>query len=66
VVLNEFASIFNSMALIYFSDKFARRASRVFYEALGKALETAPRHCRDPRQKGHGGKYFNLAAKQTP
>jgi len=30
------------MAVIYFSDKSARRASRIFYQELGKALETDP------------------------
>jgi hypothetical protein len=28
------------MAIIYFSDKSARRASRAFYRELGKAIET--------------------------
>jgi len=30
------------MAIIYFSDKSARRASRTFYRELGKAIETDP------------------------
>lgn len=40
LILNDFASIFNNMALIYFSNKSARRASREFYLELGRALET--------------------------
>jgi GntR family transcriptional regulator, negative regulator for fad regulon and positive regulator of fabA len=40
LILNDFASIFNNMALIYFSNKSARRASRQFYLELGRALET--------------------------
>jgi len=42
LILNDFAAIFSSMAVIYFSDKSARRASQIFYEELGKALETDP------------------------
>ena len=42
LILNDFASVFNSMAVIYFRDKSARRASRIFYQELGKALETDP------------------------
>jgi len=30
------------MAIIYFSDKSARRASRAFYRVLGQAIETDP------------------------
>jgi GntR family negative regulator for fad regulon and positive regulator of fabA len=42
LILNDFASIFNSMAVIYFSNASARRVSRAFYRELGKALETDP------------------------
>jgi FadR C-terminal domain len=30
------------MAIIYFSDKSARRASRAYYRELGQAIETDP------------------------
>jgi len=42
LILNDFASIFNNMAAIYFSDPSARRASREFYRELGRAIETNP------------------------
>jgi GntR family negative regulator for fad regulon and positive regulator of fabA len=42
LIVNDLAAIFNSMAVIYFSDKSARRASRTFYQRLCKALEVDP------------------------
>ena len=43
LILNDFAPLFNNMAVIYFSDISARRASRAFYRELGRALETDTR-----------------------
>jgi len=40
LILNDFSSIFRNMALIYFSDQSARRATRTFYRELGQAIET--------------------------
>lgn len=42
LILNDFASIFSNMAAIYFGDASARRASRDFYRALGRAIENDP------------------------
>lgn len=39
LILNDFASIFAAMAIRYFSEKTARRASRKFYENLSQAIE---------------------------
>jgi GntR family negative regulator for fad regulon and positive regulator of fabA len=40
LIFNDFASIFKNMAIIYFSNKSARRASREFYRELGKAIKS--------------------------
>jgi GntR family negative regulator for fad regulon and positive regulator of fabA len=39
LILNDFASIFAAMAIRYFSEKTARRASRKFYKDLSQAIE---------------------------
>ena len=39
MILNDFAAVFNKMALIYFSNKSARQASRTFYRELTRAIE---------------------------
>lgn len=39
LILNDFASIFNTMALRYFSQKSARQASRTYYRELTNAIE---------------------------
>ena len=42
LILNDFARIFDSMALIYFSDKKARQASRAYYRELARAVDNDP------------------------
>lgn len=39
LILNDFASIFNTLALRYFSQKMARQASRRYYRELSNAIE---------------------------
>ncbi len=41
LILNDFKSIFKTMAAQYFADKSARRASRNYYRQLGKAIESS-------------------------
>ncbi len=40
LILNDFTAIFENMALIYFSDKTARQASRTFYRDLAQSIES--------------------------
>ena len=42
LLLNDFARIFNSKALIYFKDKRARQASRTYYRDLSRAIDHGP------------------------
>lgn len=42
LMLNDFASIFTRMALIYFCDTMARQASRKFYQELAGAIDHSP------------------------
>lgn len=42
LILNDFYSIFTSMALIYFSDKKARQAARTYYRELTLAIDNSP------------------------
>ena len=41
LILNDFAGIFSAMALRYFSEKTARRASRTFYRELAGAIKNS-------------------------
>lgn len=47
LILNDFASIFSRMALIYFSDIKARHASRAFYRELTRAIDNKPGSVQD-------------------
>ena len=40
LILNDFASIFHTMALQYFSHEVARQASQNFYQALANSIQT--------------------------
>jgi GntR family negative regulator for fad regulon and positive regulator of fabA len=42
LILNDFSAIFTSMALTYFGDKKARRASRAYYRRLAQAITSSP------------------------
>lgn len=42
LMLNDFASIFTRMAIIYFNDTLARQASRTFYQELAGAIVHSP------------------------
>lgn len=42
LILNDFSMIFTSMALIYFSDKKARQASRTYYRELSRTIDNSP------------------------
>lgn len=42
LILNDFSSIFTSMALTYFGDKKARQASRAYYHRLARAINGSP------------------------
>ena len=42
LILNDFSSIFTSMALTYFSDRKARQASRAYYQDLTRAIDSSP------------------------
>jgi len=43
LILNDFFSIFNSMALTYFSAEKARQASRTYYRDLARAIGDSPK-----------------------
>jgi GntR family negative regulator for fad regulon and positive regulator of fabA len=42
LILNDFSSIFTTMALTYYKDKRARKASRAYYRQLARAIESSP------------------------
>jgi GntR family negative regulator for fad regulon and positive regulator of fabA len=42
LILNDFSSIFTSMALTYFGDQMARQASGAYYRELTRVLDSSP------------------------